>query len=71
MDDLHLEIRRRIETKVGFRSIRQLARDAGIPYSTLHQQITECRFSLEVLWRLADALQVDARDLIPPGPGRL
>jgi len=66
--DLHHEVSKRIESHVGFRSIRALAREAGIPYSTLHQQLSERRFSLDVVWALAACFDVAVTDLLPPGP---
>lgn len=66
--DLHAEIRDRIRSRMACRSLRQLAIAAEIPYSTLHQQMSEERFSLDVLWSLAAVLEIDAIDLIPRGP---
>jgi lambda repressor-like predicted transcriptional regulator len=65
----------RIESRIGFRSLRQLAREAGIPYSTLHQQICERRISLTVLIALAGYWGISVSELLPPakdslgGPG--
>lgn len=61
----HEGIRRRIEMLLDGRSWTWLAAKAGIPQSTLATQAGKPRFSVDVLLRVAHALDVDLVDLMP------
>ena len=62
---LHAEIRTRIKSELGGRPWSWLAQASGVPPWTLSNQVNRPRFSLDVLARIAVALEKDLRDLLP------
>ena len=65
--EVHEHIRRRLEQRLGGRSWSWLAREAGLPKSTLTDQARVPRFELYTLLRVAKALDSDLAALLPPG----
>lgn len=63
--ELHAHIRAKILLAKGDRSWNQLAKDAGVPHSTLATQAARPRFSLDVLLRLAGALDREPSYFLP------
>lgn len=61
----HVEIRTRIETMLRGRTWRWLAQASGVPPSTLSNQLARPKFTIDVLYRLAEALECQAIDLLP------
>lgn len=76
--EMHEDIKRRIEEQLGSRTWSWLANASGVPQSTLASQAARPKFSLDVLVKLASALDVNVALLLPdwvvtPGkkpPGR-
>ena len=66
--EIHHHIRARIGEALGGRSWNWLAHESGVPQSTLAQQSSRPKFSVEVLWRISRALDVDFGYLLPGGP---
>jgi len=64
--ELHNFIRRCIERRLGQHSWSWLAREAGVPRSTLITQAARPKFSVEILVRVAGALHMEVTDLLPP-----
>jgi len=62
--ELHAVIRDRIDTARGRLSLNKLAKSAGVPYATLHDQFSRPKFSIDVLVALAAALDTDLAELI-------
>lgn len=60
----HIRVRRNIETALGERSWTWLAKEIGIPQSTLASQVGKPRFSLEVVARIAVVLKLDLHELL-------
>jgi lambda repressor-like predicted transcriptional regulator len=63
--DLHTQIRANIERELSGRTWSSLARNSGVPASTLSNQRSRPCFSLDVLARVAKTLGKDLVDLIP------
>lgn len=67
----HARIRTRIELALGARSWSWLSRTAGVPQSTLASQSAKPKFSVDVLLRIAMALEKDVTYFLPvSGDGR-
>lgn len=64
--DLHEYIRGQIEERLGRRTWTWLAEQAGIPQSTLATQLAKPKFSVDVLVRIAEALEIRLGELFPP-----
>jgi hypothetical protein len=56
---LHAQVRERIERALCGRSVSWLAAASGVPQSTLASQMAKPKFSLDVLVRVARALEED------------
>lgn len=70
---LHEHVRRRIEEVLGRRSQSWLAEEAGVAQSTLSSQMNGSKISLDVLVRVAAALDRHIADFLPasqPQPER-
>lgn len=63
---LHSFIRDRIETRLRGRSWAWLARQAGIPQSTLATQKSIPKFSIATLVSVAEALEEEVSFFLPP-----
>lgn len=63
--DLHLHILSRVEEELGSRSWNWLAEQAGVPQSTLATQVGKPKFSVDVLVKIAQALEVDLGHFFP------
>jgi hypothetical protein len=63
--ELHTHIRMRIELGLGNRSWSWLSRTAGVPQSTLASQAGKPKFSVQVLLRVASALEKDVNYFLP------
>jgi len=63
--ELHAHIRDEIARHLGRRSWSWLAREAGVPRSTLITQASRPKFSVEVLVRVADALGHEVSSFLP------
>ena len=63
---LHEYVRDRIELALGPRSWSWLARQTGIPSSTLGSERNKPKFSLEVVLLVAEALDRDLSYFLPP-----
>lgn len=63
--ELHRHILERIERALGPRAWSWLAEEAGVPRSTLATQAAKPRFSVEVLLRVAQALNRDVTYFLP------
>lgn len=63
--ELHDHIRRQIERRLGGRSWTWLAEESGVPRTTLASQSKRPKFSVDVLLRVATALDQDVTDLLP------
>lgn len=57
--EYHLRVRQKVLEALGDRSWKWLSEQSGVPQSTLSTQVTRPRFSIEVLLRLAAALEKD------------
>jgi hypothetical protein len=64
--DLHLFIRQRIAIALAGRSWAWLAREAGLPQSTLAIQAAKPKFSIPVLWRISIVLRRRIDWYFPP-----
>ena len=62
---VHERIRAQIQRALGDRSWSWLARTAGIPISTLTDQMRKPGFDLYTLMRVAEALDCEIQDLLP------
>lgn len=62
---LHKYVKNRIDATLGSRTYSWLAQASGVPQSTLSNQLNRPKFSLEVLVRVAVALQRPVRDFLP------
>lgn len=62
--ELHVQVRRNIESALDGRSWSWLAGEIGVPQSTLAGQVCKPRFSLEVVWRIARVLDLDLNELL-------
>lgn len=56
---LHEHIRDRIKSALYGRPVKWLAKEAGVPQSTLARQMARPKFSLDVLLRVARTLEKD------------
>ena len=63
--ELHTHIRMRIELGLGDRSWSWLSRAADVPQSTLASQAAKPKFSVQVLLRVASALERDVNYFLP------
>jgi transcriptional regulator with XRE-family HTH domain len=63
--ELHGYIRQQIERRLGGRSWKWLAEEAGVARTTLITQAARPRFSVEVLVRVAGALERDVAYFLP------
>lgn len=61
---LHWRVKTRISRALGDRSWKWLAKEIGVPQSTLASQVAKPKFSLEVVWRIACALDLDFNELL-------
>jgi hypothetical protein len=66
--ELHHHIRRTLEQALGARSWNWLARTSGVAQSTLASQLSRPKFSVEVLWRVCLALDLEFGELLPTVP---
>lgn len=66
LDRVHQHILTRVELALGRRTWSWLAREAGIPQSTLATQAGKPRFSIGVLVSVARALEKDISYFLPP-----
>lgn len=66
LDRIHQHILGRVEEALGRRTWSWLAREAGIPQSTLATQAGKPRFSIGVLVSIARALEKDMSYFLPP-----
>ena len=64
---VHIFIRGELDRRRKGRTWSALAEEADIPQSTLSNQLSRPRFSVDVLVRLARVLDISVRDLLPPG----
>lgn len=64
--ELHEHILRRVEHRLNGRSWAWLSRETGIPRSTLVTQAGHPKFSVEVLVKVASALERDPGFFLPP-----
>jgi hypothetical protein len=62
---LHEHIRARIEVAMAGRPLTWLVESSGVPQSTLSGQMLRSKFSLEVLLRVAEALEKDLAFFLP------
>lgn len=60
---LQVDLKNRIEEALSGRSWKWLAERIGVPQSTLAGQVAKPRFSLEVVWKIAQVLDLDVHDL--------
>lgn len=60
---LHRHIAAVLERARGKRTWTSLAAETGIPQSTLSSQVTKPKFSIETVYLLMLALEVDPRDV--------
>ena len=63
--ELHRHVLMRIELALGERSWSWLARETGVPQSTLASQLARPKFSLDILVRVASALDRDVSYFLP------
>jgi len=56
--ELHKRIRDHVQTHMRGMSLLELSRRAGVPYATLHDQMSKPKFSLQVLTGIARALDL-------------
>ena len=68
---LHLFIRDRITEALGHRTYTCLAEKSGVPHSTLSGQLCKPKLSLDVLVRVASALERHPADFLPLGSARV
>jgi CI repressor-like protein len=65
--ELHEHILAQIEHRLGHRSWKWLAEQSGVPRTTLITQADRPRFSVDVLVRIAGALERDVEYFLPDG----
>jgi len=63
---LHCYVRDRLRANLGSRSWTWLSEASGVPQSTLSNQLSKPKFSLEVIVRVAHALGIETASLLPP-----
>lgn len=63
--DIHQHLLDRLNELRGARTWSALAEEADIPQSTLSNQVSRPRFSIDVVARLAYALEVPVAELFP------
>lgn len=61
---IHAHAKRQISVALGNRSWSWLADQIGVPQSTLAGQVGKPKFSLEVIWRIAQVLELDLHELL-------
>lgn len=66
--DVHRQIKARIKRALGRRSWTWLAKQSGIPQSTLSSQASREKFTVATLARVAETLGVTIAELVPGSP---